>query len=68
LRFWDSSAVVPLVVGQPASAEVERWMGEDAEAVTWTPGPAEQVDARAHLEQQEPACTQGEEHERVAQD
>lgn len=36
MRFWDSSALVPLVVEQRASAEVERWIGEDASVVVWT--------------------------------
>jgi predicted nucleic acid-binding protein len=49
LRFWDSSAVVPLVVGQPASAEVERWIGEDPEAVTWTLTPVEVASALQRL-------------------
>lgn len=36
MRFWDSSALVPLVVRQNGSAEVERWLEEDADVVTWT--------------------------------
>jgi predicted nucleic acid-binding protein len=28
--------VAPLVVGQPSSTEPEPWIGEEAEAVTWT--------------------------------
>jgi predicted nucleic acid-binding protein len=49
LRFWDSSAVVPLVVQQAASAEVERWLGEDDEIVTWTLTPVEVVSALRRL-------------------
>jgi hypothetical protein len=37
VRFWDSSALVPLVVQQPASPEVELWIAEDAAVVVWTP-------------------------------
>ena len=36
MRFWDSSALVPLVVQQPGSAEVEAWLAADPELVTWT--------------------------------
>jgi uncharacterized protein len=36
VRFWDSSALVPLVVRQAGSAEAERWLAEDAEVVAWT--------------------------------
>jgi len=49
LRFWDSSAVVPLVVGQSWSTEAERWIGEDAEAVTWTLTPVEVASALQRL-------------------
>lgn len=36
MRFWDSSALVPLVVQQPASPQVEGWIMEDTAVVTWT--------------------------------
>jgi len=36
VRFWDSSAVVPLVVRQPASPDVGGWLAEDEVMVTWT--------------------------------
>jgi len=36
VRFWDSSAVVPLVVRQSSSAEPERWLAEDGSLVMWT--------------------------------
>lgn len=36
MKFWDSSAVVPLLVRQPASHRVDRWWAEDAGAVLWT--------------------------------
>lgn len=45
MRFWDSSAVVPLVVRQGQSAEVERWLAEDAEPVTWALTPVEVASA-----------------------
>jgi hypothetical protein len=49
LRFWDSSALVPLVVGQAGSAEVERWMDDDRDAVTWTLTPVEIASALRRL-------------------
>jgi len=49
MRFWDSSALVPLVVRQPGSAEAERWMAEDADAVTWTLTQVEVVSALRRL-------------------
>jgi predicted nucleic acid-binding protein len=36
VRFWDSSAVVPLVVRQARSDAAEAWIREDLDAVTWT--------------------------------
>ena len=33
MRFWDTSAVVPLVVRQSASAGVDRWFAEDPDVV-----------------------------------
>lgn len=49
MRFWDSSALVPLVVRQPSSGEVERWIGEDDTIVTWTLTPIEVVSALRRL-------------------
>lgn len=36
MRFWDSSAVVSLIVQQPGSREIEGWLTEDADVITWT--------------------------------
>jgi hypothetical protein len=60
LRFWDSSALVPLVVGQAGSAEVERWMEDDRDAVTWTLALVEIVSALRRL------VREGELRERIA--
>lgn len=49
MRFWDSSAIVPLVVRQGSSAEVERWLAADGELVTWTLTPVEVVSALRRL-------------------
>lgn len=49
MRFWDSSALVPLVIEQPGSAQAERWMAEDGDAVTWSLTPVEVVSALRRL-------------------
>ena len=49
MKFWDSSALVPLVVQQPASPEVEGWIAEDADVVAWTLTPVELVSAVRRL-------------------
>ena len=49
MRFWDSSALVPLVLHQPSSAQVEGWLAEDPDAVTWTLAAVEIVCALRRL-------------------
>jgi len=41
VRFWDSSAVVPLLVEQDYSARAVAWIAEDEGLVLWTLTPAE---------------------------
>ena len=36
MRFWDTSAAVPLVVRQPASVRADLWFAEDPDVVIWT--------------------------------
>ena len=36
MRFWDSSAVVPLLVRQKSSPLAEVWVSEDAGMTVWT--------------------------------
>lgn len=35
MRYWDASALVPLVVAEPASDLVRSWLSEDDRIVTW---------------------------------
>ncbi len=41
MRFWDSSAVVPLLMRQQASARVDRWWTDDGSLALWTLTPVE---------------------------
>lgn len=36
MRFWDSSAVVPLIVAQAASSLADSWLSDDPELALWT--------------------------------
>ncbi len=36
MRFWDTSALVPLIVQQTRSSEAVTWVAEDAGIVAWT--------------------------------
>lgn len=49
MRFWDSSAVVPLLVEQRSSARVAEWVAEDDAMVLWTLTPVEIVSALRRL-------------------
>jgi len=49
VRFWDSSAVVPLLVAQQASAVADEWLGQDAEMAIWTLTPVEVLSALRRL-------------------
>lgn len=35
MRFWDSSALIPLFVVESSTALVRRWLEEDADVVVW---------------------------------
>lgn len=36
MRFWDSSAIVPLLVTQAASPQTDDWFSEDPHLALWT--------------------------------
>lgn len=35
MRYWDASALVPLVVAEPETERVRSWLAEDGHIVTW---------------------------------
>lgn len=49
MRFWDSSALVPLIVVQPTSAEVDQWLAADGAIAVWTLTSVELASAVARL-------------------
>jgi len=49
MRFWDSSAVVPLLVEQETSSRVAAWVAADEAIVLWTLTPVEVVSALRRL-------------------
>ena len=36
MRYWDASALVPLVVSEPSTELARTWLAEDSEIVTWS--------------------------------
>lgn len=49
MRFWDSSAVVPLLLEQPLSARSRELLDEDPDVVIWRGTPLECASAFARL-------------------
>ena len=35
MRYWDASALVPLIVAEPGSGLARTWLREDGHIVTW---------------------------------
>ncbi len=52
MRFWDSSAVVPLLVPQPATKAVEALLEADSGMLVWWGTPVECISALARLERE----------------
>jgi hypothetical protein len=52
MRYWDSSALVPLLVAQAATAQMQGIADDDSAAVTWWGSHIECVSALARLERE----------------
>lgn len=50
MRFWDSSALVPVVFDEPTSAAMRRMAAEDDDAIVWTLSSVELLSALARVE------------------
>ena len=53
MRFWDSSAIVPLLVNEPTTEALTALAGEDPAMLVWWATELECVSAIARLERQE---------------
>jgi len=47
VRFWDSSALVPLICKEPQSARCRAWLREDPVMVVWALAGTEIVAGRS---------------------
>jgi hypothetical protein len=47
MRFWDSSAIVPLVCREPESARCRAWLRQDAVVLVWALAATEVISALA---------------------
>jgi len=53
VRYWDASAIIPLIVEQASSREAERWVAENPSIVVWTLTHVEAVSALRRLVREE---------------
>jgi len=56
VRFWDTSALVPLLLAERETARAERWLREDAGVVVWTMTRVELLSVLARRGRQEPGA------------
>ena len=54
MRFWDSSALIPLVVAESQTKRVERWLREDSAVMVWMLTRVELCSALARRRRAEP--------------
>lgn len=52
MRFWDSSAIVPLLVGEPSTRSVTAEFERDPDLIVWWASEVECVSALARLERE----------------
>ncbi len=57
MRFWDTSALIPLVISEPSTSRVRRWLREDPEVIVWTLTRVELLSALARRKREEPELT-----------
>lgn len=58
MRFWDSSALVPLFVAEPETSRAERWFREDRRVVVWVMTRVELLSALARRRRLEPDASE----------
>lgn len=50
MRFWDTSALVPLLLREPLSADARAWLGADRWVTVWWSTPVQCLSAIARAE------------------
>lgn len=56
MRFWDTSALLPLFVAETHSARVRAWLRRDPVVVVWSLTRVELLSALARREREEPSA------------
>jgi predicted nucleic acid-binding protein len=57
MRFWDSSALLPLFIAEPSTGQVERWLRADPAVTVWAFTRLELLSALAQRRRAEPRQT-----------
>lgn len=57
MRYWDSSAIVPLLLREKETTRVQKLMAADPEVVTWWGTALECVSALSRLERRNPSVS-----------
>jgi uncharacterized protein len=57
VRFWDTSALVPLVIAEKGSVRTKSWLREDSQVVVWTLTRVELLSALARRRRAQPASS-----------
>lgn len=60
MRFWDTSAVMPLLVDEPETANVSGLVREDADLIVWWSTPVECASALSRLRREDVIDVAGE--------
>ena len=56
MRFWDTSALLPLVVAERGTPRVERWIRSDPHVLVWTLTRVELLSALARRRRDDPGA------------
>ena len=57
MRFWDTSALIPLLVAERGTSRAERWLRGDPSVVVWTLTRVELLSALARRRREEPGAS-----------
>ena len=54
MRFWDTSALIPLLIRERSTVKAEQWLRDDPEVVVWTLTRVELASALVRRRREEP--------------
>jgi uncharacterized protein len=57
VRFWDTSALIPLFIEEQGTARAKSWLRTDPTVVVWTLTRVELLSALARRRREEPAAS-----------